>query len=116
MKERNQLNVEFVFNLMQLIKKSHYGYVFETVTDVLKSLFFIQNSSLEMRHFKTRYFVMTCFHLNCKSWMKLIYDKIIRICCDKNEFNPTCEVQNMENGAFQNKVISGLYTVKKSLL
>ena len=24
--------------------------------------------------------------------------------CVKNEFNPTCEVQNIENGVFQNEV------------
>ena len=32
--------------------------------------------------------------LNFKSWIKLT--------CVKNEFNPTCKVQNMGNGAFQN--------------
>ena len=37
-----------------------------------------------------------------KSWIKLIYDKITYIYCIINEFNPTFEVQNMENEAFQN--------------
>ena len=40
------------------------------------------------------------FHvLNFKSWIKLIYD---RVNFDINEFNPTFEVQNMGNEAFQN--------------
>ena len=40
--------------------------------------------------------------LNFRGWIKLIYDKITLIYCVKNEFNPTSEVQNMGNGAFQN--------------
>jgi len=43
------------------------------------------------------------FHiLNFKSWIKLIYDKITYIYCVLNEFNPTFDVQNMRNEAFQN--------------
>ena len=40
--------------------------------------------------------------VNFKSWIKLIYDKITYIHCITNEFNPTFEVQNMGNKAFQN--------------
>ena len=40
--------------------------------------------------------------LNFKSWIKLMYDKIAYIYCVINEFNPTFEVQNMGNEAFQN--------------
>ena len=34
--------------------------------------------------------------------IKLIYDKITLIYCVKNAFDPTSEVQNIENGMFQN--------------
>ena len=40
--------------------------------------------------------------LNYKSWIKLNYEKITYIYCVINEFNPTFEVQNMGNEAFQN--------------
>ena len=40
--------------------------------------------------------------LNFRGWIKLIYDKITLIYSVKNEFNPTSEVQNIGNGAFQN--------------
>ena len=40
--------------------------------------------------------------LNFRGWIKLIYDKIILIYSVKNAFNPTSEVQNIENGVFQN--------------
>ena len=40
--------------------------------------------------------------MNFRGWIKLIYDKITLIYSVKNEFNPTSEVQNIGNGAFQN--------------
>ena len=40
--------------------------------------------------------------MNLRGWIKLIYDKITLIYSVKNEFNPTSEVQNIGNGAFQN--------------
>ena len=40
--------------------------------------------------------------LNFRGWIKLIYDKITLIYSVKNAFNPTSEVQNIENGVFQN--------------
>ena len=40
--------------------------------------------------------------LNFRGWIKLICDKITLIYSVKNEFNPTSEVQNIGNGAFQN--------------
>ena len=40
--------------------------------------------------------------LNFRGWIKLIYDKITLIYSVKNVFNPTSEVQNLENGVFQN--------------
>ena len=40
--------------------------------------------------------------LNFRGWISLIYDKITLIHSVKNTFNPTSEVQNIENGAFQN--------------
>ena len=40
--------------------------------------------------------------LNFKSWIKLICDKIAYTHCVINEFNPTFEIQNMGNDAFQN--------------
>ena len=40
--------------------------------------------------------------LNFKSWIKLIYDTVNICNFVINEFNPTCEVQNMGNEAFQN--------------
>ena len=43
------------------------------------------------------------FHvLNFKSWIKLIYDTVDVCNFVLNEFNPTFEVQNMGNEAFQN--------------
>ena len=36
--------------------------------------------------------------LNFRGWIKLIYDKITLIYCVKSVFNPTSEVQNIENG------------------
>ena len=49
--------------------------------------------------------ILKCFisHvLNFRGWIKLIYDKITLTYSVKNEFNPTSEVQNIGNGAFQN--------------
>ena len=40
--------------------------------------------------------------LNFKSWIKLIYDKIIYIYCFVNVFNSTFGLQKMGNKAFQN--------------
>ena len=40
--------------------------------------------------------------LNFKSWIKLIYDTVDVCNFVINEFNPTFEVQNMGNEAFQN--------------
>ena len=40
--------------------------------------------------------------LNFRGWIKLIQDKITLIYSVKNAFNPTSEVQNIENGVFQN--------------
>ena len=40
--------------------------------------------------------------LNFKSWIKLIYDTVDVRNFVINEFNPTFEVQNMGNEAFQN--------------
>ena len=40
--------------------------------------------------------------LNFRGCIKLIYDKITLIYSVKNGFNPTSEVQNIENGVFQN--------------
>ena len=40
--------------------------------------------------------------LNFRGWIKLIYNKITSMDSVKNEFNPTSEVQNIGNGAFQN--------------
>ena len=40
--------------------------------------------------------------LNFRGWIKLIYDKITLIYSVKNAFNPASEVQNIENGVFQN--------------
>ena len=40
--------------------------------------------------------------LNFRGWIQLIFDKITLIYCDKNAFNPTSKVQNIENGVFQN--------------
>ena len=40
--------------------------------------------------------------LNFKSWIKLIYDTVDAYNFVINEFNPTFEVQNMGNEAFQN--------------
>ena len=40
--------------------------------------------------------------LNFTGWIKLIYDKITLIYCVEIEFNPTSEVQNIENGVSQN--------------
>ena len=40
--------------------------------------------------------------LSITGWIKLIYDKITLIYSVKNAFNPTSEVQNIENGVFQN--------------
>ena len=46
---------------------------------------------------------MPCFYvLNFRGQIKLIYDKITLIYSVKNEFNPTSEVQNIGNVAFQN--------------
>ena len=39
---------------------------------------------------------------NFRGWIKLIYDKITLIYSVKNEFNPTSEVQNIENEVFEN--------------
>ena len=44
--------------------------------------------------------------LNFRGWIKLIYDKITLIYSVKNAFNPTSEVQNIENGVFQNAPFS----------
>ena len=51
-----------------------------------------------MRHFEKSQFNV----LDFKSGIKLIYDKIAYIYCVINENNPTIEVQNMGNKAFQN--------------
>jgi len=40
--------------------------------------------------------------------IELIYGKIILIYCRKTEFNPTFEVQNIENGMFQNAPFENL--------
>ena len=40
--------------------------------------------------------------LNFKSWIKLIYGTVDKCNFVINEFNPTSEVQNIENGVFQN--------------
>ena len=40
--------------------------------------------------------------LNFRGWIKLIYNKITIIYNVKNVFNPTSEVQKIENGVFQN--------------
>ena len=39
---------------------------------------------------------------NFRGWIKLIYDKISLLYSVKNAFNPTADVQNIENGVFQN--------------
>ena len=44
--------------------------------------------------------------LNFRGWIKLIYDKITLIYSVENEFNPTFEVQNIENGVFQNALLA----------
>ena len=41
-------------------------------------------------------------HFPCSELQKLDYDKITYAYCVINEFNPTFEVQNMGNKAFQN--------------
>merc|ERR1712020_373819 len=49
--------------------------------------------------------ILTCpvfYVLNLRGWIKLIYDKITLNYSVKNAFNPTSEVQNIENGVFQN--------------
>ena len=40
--------------------------------------------------------------LNLKSWITLIYDRVSIGNFSINQFNPTFEVQNMVNEAFQN--------------
>ena len=40
--------------------------------------------------------------LNSRGWIKLIYNKITLIYSIKNVFNPTSEVQNIDNRVFQN--------------
>ena len=40
--------------------------------------------------------------MNFGGWIKLIYDKITLIYSVRNEFNPTSEILNIENGVFQN--------------
>ena len=44
--------------------------------------------------------------LNFRGWIKLIYDKITLIYSVKNAFNPTSEVQNIENRVFQNALFA----------
>ena len=44
--------------------------------------------------------------LNFRGWIKLIYDEIKLIHSIKNAFNPTSEVQNIGNGAFQNALFA----------
>ena len=58
-----------------------------------------------MGHLQIGHFEIPRFH--CLG--KLIYDKITLIYCVENEFNPTSEVQNIENGVFQNAVIANAY-------
>ena len=41
-----------------------------------------------------------------RNWIKLIYDKSTLIYGVKNAFNPTSEVQNIENGVFQNALFA----------
>ena len=56
-----------------------------------------------MGHFKTVHFEMPRFPcMNFRGWIKLIYDKITLIYFVDNAFNPISEVQNIENGVFQN--------------
>ena len=58
---------------------------------------------LETRHYKTRQFEKPLSHVfNFKSWIKLIYDTVDICNFVINAFNPTFEVQNMGNEAFQN--------------
>ena len=58
----------------------------------------LENGHLQMGHLKCPVFHV----LNFRGWIKLIYDKTILIYCVENEFNPTSEVQNIENEVFQN--------------
>ena len=44
--------------------------------------------------------------LKFRGWILLIYDKISLIYCVKNAFNPTSEVQNIENRVFQNALFA----------
>ena len=50
---------------------------------------------------------MFSIFLNFKSWIKLIYDTVDVCNFVINEFNPTFEVQNMGNEAFQNASFGG---------
>ena len=53
--------------------------------------------------FKMGHFKCPLSHvLNFNCWIKLIYEKITLIYCVENAFNPTSEVQNIENRVFQN--------------
>ena len=63
----------------------------------------LETPRLETRQSQTRHFKKPRFHvLNFKSWIKLIYDTVDACNFVINEFNPTFEVQNMGNEAFQN--------------
>ena len=59
--------------------------------------------TVETRRFQRSILKSIVSHdFNFKSWFKPIYDKITYIFCVINEFNPTFEVQNMGDEAFQN--------------
>ena len=63
----------------------------------------LENSHLQTGCLQTGVVKYPVFYvLNIRGWIKLIYDKIPLIYSVKNEFNPTSEVQNIGNGAFQN--------------
>ena len=53
--------------------------------------------------------------LNCKSWIKLIYDTLDVYNFVINEFNPIFAVQNMGNEAFQNASFGNTSFPKESL-
>ena len=58
--------------------------------------------------YETGYFEKLHFHFSDlhNYWIKFIHNKITLIYCVENGLNPTSEVQNVENGMFQNALFA----------
>ncbi len=70
-----------------------------------------------MRLFQQGILRSLVFHfLNFKSWIKLIYDTVDVCYFVINEFNPTFDVQNMGNKAFQNGLFGNASSKRGVLL